>query len=79
MLLDVSFDFNILWLKTCSVNFEKAIAYHIAIHMLRSDEWIDMYVIWFLPDTKLKKYLQGPISPTSQETFPIVSHVLTNI
>ena len=65
MLLDFSFDINILWFITCSANFEKANPYHIAIHMFRSDEWIDMCVIWFLQDTNLKKYLQSLISPTS--------------
>ena len=78
ILLDLSFDFNILWFITCIINFEKANTYHIAVHMFRSDEWIDMCVIWFLQETKLKKYLQGLIFPTSQATFPVVSHVFTN-
>ena len=49
-----------------------------AIHMFRSDEWIDICLVLFLLDTNLKKYLQGPISPTCQATFPVVSHVFTN-
>ena len=43
------------------------------------DEWTDVCVIWFLQDTNLKKYFQGPIYPTSQATFPVVSHVFTNV
>ena len=44
---------------------EKPNPYHIAIHMLCSAELIDMCVIWFLQDRNLKKYFQGPLSPTS--------------
>ena len=54
MLLDLSFDFNMLWFITCSANSEKANLYHIAIHMFHSDEWIDMCVIWFFQDRNLK-------------------------
>ena len=79
MLLDLSFDFNILWFITCSANFEKANPSHITIHMFRSEEWTDMCIIWFLQDTNLKKYLQGLISPTSQATLLVVSHILTNV
>ena len=79
MILDFSFDINIFWFITCSASFEKANLYYLAIHMFRFDEWIDMCVIWFLQDTNLKKYLQGPISSTSQATFPVVSDVFTNV
>ena len=44
MLLDLSFDFNILRFLTSSANFEEAKPYHIAIHMFCSDKWIDIYV-----------------------------------
>ena len=69
----------IIWFQhTLIYNMQRQLISHGYSHA--SFWWTNLYVCnWLLQDTKLKNYLQDPISSTSEATFLVVSHVFTNV